>query len=113
MPDEQHERRNERREHADHHRNRHRAPERGAEQQRELDVAHAHAARVGERGEEQEGARAEAGSDRPLGDGWIGGDAGEDDRGGREHDPVRDDPVLEVGRRDGDERRAEDRSRGP
>ena len=83
-------------------------PERDAQQQRELDVAHAHPGRVGERGEQQESARAEPGCS-PFHRRMENRLAGEHEGGGGQHDPVRDDPPLDVGRGDGDERDAEDR----
>ncbi len=43
------------------------------------------------------------------GDGSSAVCAREDDRGSGQHDPVRDDPALEIGHRDGDERGAEER----
>ncbi len=98
-------------EHADHQRDRQRPAEHRAEQQRELDVAHAHPLRVRESRGEQESGGAEAG-DQPL-DARMQRRLGEEhDRGGRHDDAVRDDPVLEIGRGHGDERGAEERRHG-
>ena len=107
---EEHDRRHERREHPDHQRDRHGSPEHRTEQQRELDVAHAHPLRVGERGQEQEerGAEARRAPTPRSGASRSARRARSRPRAAR---PVRDDPVLEVGGRDRDERGAEERRR--
>ena len=84
---------------------RRRPAEHRADQERELDVAHAHAARVGERREEEKAGGAER-AERPLR--RRIGDRLQPEHGSRsrQHDPVRDDPPLEVGGGRDDERGA-------
>jgi hypothetical protein len=77
----------------------------------ELDVTHAHPGRIHERGCEEEAGTGER-RKRPLRAQVPGGVRDEDDRRRRQDDPVRDDPVLEVDRRHGDENGAEERSDG-
>ena len=84
----------------------------------ELDVAHAHATRVGERGEQQEAAGGGAG-DQTFGlTGGVERDAEhEREHGAERGDLVGDDPVLEIDQRGGhddqDQRDARARSRPP
>ena len=104
---EQHERRDEGDDHPEQDRDRHRAAEHRAEKERELHVAHSHPGRIRERREEESPGGAE-GRDRPLRARPQRRLRDEDDRGGGHDDAVRDDPVLEVGRRYGDEREAEE-----
>src|SRR3954469_16971299 len=66
VPGEQVHARDECRDHSDHQRHRDGASENGAHQQSELDVAHTHPGRVGQRGREQESRRGE-GAERPFG----------------------------------------------
>ena len=108
MAGEQVDARHERRDHPEHQADADEPPEHRAEQQRELDVAHAHAGRVGERGHEQEAGGAER-AERPLGARVERRLRDEHDRRRREDDPVRDDPVLEVDRAQHDEHDAEER----
>ena len=105
---EEHRARHERREHPEHQRDRDRPPEHRPEQQRELDVSHPHPGGVRERGREQERGGAEA-ADRPLRARVERRLGDEHERRGRQHDPVRHEPVAEVGRRERDEHEGEER----
>src|SRR4051794_18597327 len=107
MTGEQGDRGHKRREHGEQQRHRHRPPQRRAQQEGELDVAHAHPARVGERGEQQEEGGAEAG-EHPLRRGGERRLGGQDGRGRGQHDPIWDQAPLEIGHRDGHERAAEE-----
>src|SRR3954451_2289509 len=108
VADEQDGRGHERTDHRDHHRHRHRPAEHRAQQQGKLDVAHPHAGGVCERRDEEEEERAE-GAEHPLRRRVQRSLRDEHDRGGGQHDPVRDHVPLEVGDRDRDERGAEQR----
>src|SRR5256884_7207101 len=107
VPGEQHDARDQREQHAEHQPDRDQLAEHCAEQERELHVPHAHPGRVGEGGDEQEARGAER-AERPRRAGIEQGVPDQHDRGRREHDPVRDDPVRQVGRGDRDEHRAEE-----
>ena len=84
-------------------------PQEQADHCRQLDVAKAHAVRVGE-GRDEEGPAGRRGGDRPLGDArGIGrDDQHRPDHGAGDEDLVRDDPLVEVGQGDGDQNRDED-----
>jgi diguanylate cyclase (GGDEF)-like protein len=76
--------------------------EQGAEEGRELDVAHAHPGRVDERGHKECAARGKR-RERPL-DAGIANRLGDEGHGcRRQDDAVGDDAPLQVGHRDGDE----------
>ncbi len=101
------ERRDKSRKHAEHQRDRDRPAEHHSEQQSQLHVAHSHPLRVREGGREEKTRDAEP-RDEPL-DPRVQSRLGqEDDDRGRDDHTVRDDPVLQVSRRDGDERGAEE-----
>ncbi len=111
MAREQDERRHERRDEADHQREGDVAPEHGAEQERQLHVAHAEALSGSERGGEQESRRAER-AEQPLDARVDRRVRDEDDRRGREHDPVRHEPIAEIGGGECDEDDHEERGEG-
>ncbi len=89
------------------------ATEEEAHHRSKLDVAQTHSPRVGECRREQQTAGA-GGGDRPLRQAAGIADGGDRDRGNRrdQEDPVGDDPPLEVGEGDGDERGYEDEAEG-
>jgi len=96
------------RKHPDHQGDRNFTAEHRAQQERELDVAHAHPAGVGERCDEQEAGGAE-GAERPFRARLERGLREQHECGRRQDDPVRDDPVRDVGGRDRNEHGAEER----
>ena len=85
----------------------HGAAKGGPHEEGELHVAHAHPRWIREGGGEEEAGGAE-GADRPARARVERRIGREHDDAGREDDPVRDEPVLEVGRGDRDEREAEE-----
>jgi hypothetical protein len=97
----------EREQEPEHDSHRRRPAEQRADQERELDVSHPHAAWVGERCEEEESSRSDR-SERPLRRRM--GDRSQREHGGRrrQHDQIRDHLPLEVGSRDHHERSARD-----
>ena len=107
MTGEEHERRDERQDHAREERDGDAPADADAEQQGELHVAHPHTARVGERHQEEEEPRAEAGG-RPF-DTWVAHELQREHcDGSGNHDLVRDDAPFDIRRRDRDERDAEE-----
>src|ERR1051325_6509652 len=106
VPGEQEDAGNEPGDHPDHQADCHGATEHCAQEQRQLDVPHAHPAGVGERRDEEE-ARGAQRAQRPLGARLERRLRDQDDRRGGQDDPVRDDPVGDVGRGDRDEDGAE------
>ena len=101
-------RRHHRGEQADHHPDGDCRPEHRAEHERELHVAHAHPTRSHQCDREEEAGGAKRGED-PLRARIDRRLRREDDDEGRQDDAVRNDPELDVRRRNGDEDEAEER----
>ena len=104
----QHDRRHERRDHPEHQRHRHRPPERraraaGRASRRPSPCRAGYASAAASRKPE-----APSGAIAHSGLGWSAVCAASTIAAAGQDDPVRDDPVLEVGRRDRDEREAEE-----
>ena len=79
----------------------------GAKQEGQFDVTNTHPCRIRERREEQESPRSSC-RRNPFDRGMKDRVGGEDERSRRQDDDVRDDAPLDICRRDGNERRAED-----
>ena len=85
-------------------------PEPRAHEERELDVPHPHPLRVGEH-EQEEGEPGSERAEEPRDARLVERPQDEHEHRARKHDPVGNQPVLEVGARDDDEDEAEDAAR--